>query len=136
MVVDPLLARLSGVRKTGNAAWRAKCPAHDSAGLTLAIKEGDGGAVLLHCFAGCGVKSVVESIGMSLSDLFPPKPEGFDKKSYRMQMDAKEALECLGHETKVILCMVRDKSVFDAERWALATRRIEDAICATTRGRL
>ena len=70
--VDALLARLERVKQAGAGQWRARCPAHDSEGLTLSIGEADTGAALLHCFAGCGAADVLASVGLQLSDLYPP----------------------------------------------------------------
>ena len=70
--VDALLARLEQVKQTGSGQWRARCPAHESEGLTLSIGEADSGAALLYCFAGCGAADVLATLRMQLSDLYPP----------------------------------------------------------------
>ena len=46
------LDRLQGVRKSG-AGYKALCPAHDDNNPSLSVTEGDGGTVLVTCFAGC-----------------------------------------------------------------------------------
>ncbi|MDP7193587.1 MAG: hypothetical protein QF734_09835 [Arenicellales bacterium] len=70
--IGALLARLERVKQTGLGQWRARCPAHESKGLTLSIGEADSGAALVHCFAGCGAADVLASVGLQLSDLYPP----------------------------------------------------------------
>lgn len=70
MSIQNILARLDKVRSTGQDKYRACCPSHQSQGQTLALRELDDGRVLLHCFAGCSPVEVMESIGMSISDLF------------------------------------------------------------------
>ncbi|MDP6854131.1 MAG: hypothetical protein QF598_01375 [Arenicellales bacterium] len=70
--VDALLTRLERVKQTAPGQWRARCPAHESKGLTLSIGEADSGAALVHCFAGCGAADVLASVGLQLSDLYPP----------------------------------------------------------------
>lgn len=132
MIAEKLLDRLDGVRKTGAGRWRARCPAHDGKGQTLSIAEGDSGAVIVHCFAGCEVRAVVEAVGLTLTDLFPPRPTSFDKRAYRVQMSAVDALQCLEDETTAVLCMLRDPSMMDTDRMALAARRISAAVGATT----
>lgn len=74
MSADKLLSRLDGVQGKG-PRWRAICPAHESKHGTrsLSIYEPEPGRVLLHCFAGCDVGAVAGSLGLSLSDLFPPR---------------------------------------------------------------
>jgi Toprim domain len=47
----------------------AQCPAHDDGNPSLALNAIEG-QVLIHCHAGCDVKSVVGALGMTLADLF------------------------------------------------------------------
>jgi hypothetical protein len=69
--IDNVLGNLQGVRRSG-AGWVARCPHHEDKQASLSVKEGDGGTVLLHCFAGCGTADVVVSAGLAFVDLFPP----------------------------------------------------------------
>lgn len=71
MSLDSLLSKLDGVRETGPGKWRARCPSHESKSLTLSIAEGDSGAALIYCFAGCGATEVLAAVGLQLSDLYP-----------------------------------------------------------------
>ena len=63
------IARRLDARPRGDH-WLARCPAHDDRRPSLSIREGTGGKTLLHCFAGCGTEAIVESIGLSVPDLF------------------------------------------------------------------
>lgn len=65
-----VFSRLKGVKKNG-AQWLALCPAHEDKNQSLSIKEGTDGRVLIKCFAGCTTKTVVETLGLRMSDLFP-----------------------------------------------------------------
>lgn len=69
--VENLILRLDKV-KGRNGSWTARCPAHADKGPSLAVREGEDGRVLLHCFAGCETASVLGAIGMDMTDLFPP----------------------------------------------------------------
>ena len=69
--VDKVLATLERVKPAGHGQWKARCPAHDDRNPSLSIKEGDNGAVLVHCFAGCEVAAVVGAMGLQMTDLFP-----------------------------------------------------------------
>jgi RecA-family ATPase len=71
--VDVVLARLDRHKAKGHGQWIARCPAHDDRNPSLSIKEGENGAVLLKCFAGCDTAAVVAAMGLELSDLFPPR---------------------------------------------------------------
>jgi hypothetical protein len=99
MSADNILQRLDKVKKTGTGKWSARCPAHEDKGPSLAIKETDDGRVLLHCFAGCSVGEIVDSLGISLSDLFPPRPlDGHAIKPMRKPWNASDVLNALAFE--------------------------------------
>ena len=68
---DLLLTRLERVKETGPGRWVACCPAHGDRSPSLSIREQADGTLLLHCFAGCPAASVLESVGLTLSGLFP-----------------------------------------------------------------
>lgn len=78
MGIDSILNRLEKVRRTGPGKWTACCPAHDDKCPSLGIKQADDDKILIHCFGGCDVQSIVASVGLELSDLMPPKPQGYD----------------------------------------------------------
>jgi putative DNA primase/helicase len=65
MNLNDVLSRLRGVRRSG-AGWQAFCPAHDDRKTrSLSIREGQDGLVLLHCFAGCTYRQIVEALGLA-----------------------------------------------------------------------
>lgn len=66
-----LLDKLVGTRRIGVNRWVTKCPAHEDRSPSLSVKELNDGRILLHCFAGCDIHSIVSSIGFELSDLYP-----------------------------------------------------------------
>jgi hypothetical protein len=60
--------------KPDRDGWRARCPAHDGKSDTsLSIAQGDDGRVLLKCHAGCTHKAIASALGLTESDLFPPR---------------------------------------------------------------
>lgn len=67
---ENFIQRLAKVRGR-NGSWTACCPAHNDKGPSLAVRELPDGRVLVHCFAGCETESVLGSVGMDMSDLFP-----------------------------------------------------------------
>lgn len=72
--VDQLIARLEKPRQSSEQQWIACCPSHVDTTPSLSIRVADDGRILLHCFAGCPVREVVEALGLELSDLFPDSP--------------------------------------------------------------
>ena len=98
--LDNALSRLEKVRRRQPGQWSARCPAHGDKSPSLSIRETPDGAVLLHCFGGCETAEIVASLGLELSDLFPPrdKPTGTPKKIANL-LTAGQALELLATET-------------------------------------
>ena len=78
-MIDNLLSSLTKV-KGGRGRWTACCPAHNDKSPSLAIRELDDGRILLKCFGGCSAQEIVESVGLTLNDLFPS-----DNLSYRVK---------------------------------------------------
>ena len=85
--VENLISRLDKV-KGRNGSWTARCPAHADKGPSLAVREGEAGRVLLHCFAGCETANVLGAIGMDMTDLFPP-----DEKRREYPVTGKPAMK-------------------------------------------
>lgn len=82
---EKLLSRLSKVSGKGGNKWIACCPAHDDKTPSLAITELQDGRVLVKCFAGCSAVSVVQSVGLTLSDLYPEGHLGEFDGWFRLQ---------------------------------------------------
>ena len=64
----------------GNPQHMAKCPAHDDRKQSLAVSCDRDGRILLCCHAGCSTQSVVAALGLTMSDLAPPKPRGSPRR--------------------------------------------------------
>lgn len=76
VALDHVLGRLRAhgrrVKQAGDEC-QAQCPAHEDDNPSLSVREDDDGRVLLHCHAGCSVQAIVHALGLTQSDLFPPK---------------------------------------------------------------
>lgn len=76
MTAAELLPRLDGVRTTSRG-YVALAPCHPDRNPSFTIAEGERG-ILLHCWAGCRIEVICESLGIAVSDLFydnlPPGP--------------------------------------------------------------
>jgi hypothetical protein len=106
---ESVLARVEGARRNGANRWMAKCPAHADGRPSLAIRETEDGAVLLHCFAGCGTAAVVTALGLEFEDLFPPRQEGVhahprEKRPFRVA----DAIEALAAELGMVWVLLGD----------------------------
>jgi hypothetical protein len=81
MEINDLLARLDGVKKSGDA-WIAQCPAHDDENPSLSVSERDG-KLLLHCHAGCSIDRIAQALGLTVRDLFSGNGNGSGKGETR-----------------------------------------------------
>lgn len=130
-----LLRRLEQVRQRGPGRWTAKCPAHGDNGPSLAITEQPDGRVLIHDFAGCPVREVVEAVGLTLTDLFPRRMTGDHfRRMERRAFDAAQRLACVDGEATVVAIIAeriaRTGSLTDDDRarLLLASQRIAGAM--------
>ncbi len=78
--VGRILALLDGVKRT-SGGWTARCPAHDDRIPSLSVGRGDGGRVLLKCFAGCSITDIIARLALSWSDLFRDRHLGRQRPS-------------------------------------------------------
>jgi DNA primase len=76
--IDRVLEQLRNVR-AHNGYFKARCPAHDDREPSLSISEGEDGRVLLNCFAGCDVGTIIARLGLQMSDLFDDDDGGGGK---------------------------------------------------------
>lgn len=131
-MIDTLLSRLQKVR--GRApSWTARCPAHEDASPSLSIRE-DGGKIVMHCFGGCDIHSIVSAVGMDMTDLFPPKPDDYGTKHKRVRMFPGDLLRVIEREALIVsLCafdMAKGKTLDEETRGRLTTayQRITTAV--------
>jgi hypothetical protein len=87
---------------------RFDCPHGHRSRRTLAAAESAGGTLLIKCQAGCETPAVLETLGLSLADLFPQRipdytPEGRREAKAAMRMAAwTAALDTLAFEARVV----------------------------------
>ena len=142
MSIDALLDRLDGVKETGPGKYLSRCPSHDDRSPSLAIKDGDDGRILLHCFAGCETESVLSAIGLTFSDVMPERiGQEHTYKPLRNRISAKDTLSTLDHESLVVAIIGADfleNKEIDDETWSRLASAIERvntarAMCAPAR---
>jgi DNA primase len=71
MTPEEFISRLNKVQNKGSGKWMACCPAHDDSDPSMAISQTKSGKILVKCFAGCSALDIVQSMGLTLQDLFP-----------------------------------------------------------------
>lgn len=136
MCAERLLSRLERVRKTGSGRWLACCPAHDDKSPSLSIRELEDGRILLHDFgAGCSAHEIVSAAGLTLSDLFPDRPQ-LHTKGERRPFPAVDVLRAVAYEALIVVSCSRlmllggQLTKHDHERLVLAASRIQSAMTA------
>ena len=110
MSADRITSALQKVRRTGPGRWVACCPAHKDRTASLSVREVDTGAVLLHCFAGCPVESVLAAMNLRMEDLFPPRPStpGAGRAPEPRPFSARELLDALATELRLVWVLLAD----------------------------
>ena len=104
----------------------------------MSIRETEDGRVLVHCFGGCDIQSVLGAVGMDMSDLFPERVERSDYsqplKSLKPAFYASDLLRIASFECLVVMIAAYDMrrgkklSENDMERLQTAQQRIEEVI--------
>jgi hypothetical protein len=136
MNVEAMLARLEKVKRTGAETWIACCPAHQDRTPSMTVRETGDGLILVHCFAGCGIDSILSAVGMEVGELFPDRPVQHSKP-LRYKFPARDVLECVANEALIVAIVANeiaggktDIPTSDIDRCRLANIRIHEALNA------
>ena len=79
MFIQEVLNRFDNVRESGNGQYSCRCPSHNDRSNSLGIKE-DSGKILMNCFAGCSVKSILDAVNLKWSDILPENEYDYEIK--------------------------------------------------------
>jgi hypothetical protein len=89
MPIAEIIAEALHAKRTGPGRWMARCPAHDDRTPSLSISERNGKA-LLHCFAGCEQRAVIEAL--RARGLWPErKTEWLPREQYRQERKRRDS---------------------------------------------
>jgi len=137
MQIQKLLERLDKVKTLGPGRWQASCPTslhkHGDRSQGLYIRETSDGRILIHCFAGCGAADIVQSVGLELKDLFPPKAERITQLKPHERWIPRDVITCLSHEILIgaiaahDLAAGRDLSFSEYQRLLTASEHLMSA---------
>jgi hypothetical protein len=61
------------------------------------VRELDDGRILVHCFAGCSVQAILDTIGLEFGALFPHRSSEHGRRESR-PFSALDALQCVAFE--------------------------------------
>lgn len=73
MTLQELITHFNVSKKLNNTSYQCVCPVHKDGKASLTISE-EKGKLLLHCHAGCETKDILQTVGLSYSDLGDYKP--------------------------------------------------------------
>lgn len=135
MIADKLLSQLHKVKRTGRESWVACCPAHSDKTPSMTITEKDDGRVLLHCFAGCSVDSILGAVGLTFDDLYPERiPDPYaPNKPERVPFNPRDVLAAIATESLIVgiagvqIGNGEPLQDDDMERLLLAVSRVQEA---------
>ena len=102
MSATDLIAKLDRVKEKRSGNWVACCPAHKDKHPSMTIAELSDGRVLVHCFAGCSVEEILNSVGLDFDALYPEKAVGERMPPIRRPFNAHDVLECLAEEALLV----------------------------------
>jgi len=123
-----------GKARGRNGSWTAQCPAHEDKSPSLSVRETEDGRVLVHCFGGCDVQSVLGAVGMDMTDLFPERFDGQTSKPIKPAFYASDLLRIASFECLIVMIAAYDMrrgkklSESDMNRLQTAQQRIEEVV--------
>jgi len=135
MTIDNVLARLEKVKRTGKESYIACCPSHNDKHPSLSLRDLPDGRILIHCFAGCDINSILSTIGLDMNALFPNNLG--ELKRVKRPFPAADILRVVGFECLVVASSalkILGGEVFtptDRERLVISVGRIQSAINAS-----
>lgn len=140
MGVDVLLSRLPHAKRTGKDSWRCACPAHQGTNKSaLSIRDAGDGKILIHCFQGCPIESILSTLGLEINDLFDTDTRNDYKnvpsiKSCEVKFYPRDLLHAMKFEMQIvgISAIYMSKNLLlsesDLSRLKLAQERILDVV--------
>ena len=92
MTLTDFVMKLDKVKSITNG-FIACCPAHDDKSPSLSVKQGDDGRILVHCFAGCSHREIVDAMGLEPADLFAESGLSASQRAAYAKQKRRDALK-------------------------------------------
>ncbi len=115
-----LIERVTGAKSIeGTNGWTIKCPSHSDGSPSLSVREnGAGTNLLVNCYAGCSIKEICDSLGISVGQLFFTKSANFKKRTRyeRERLEIDKTVGWLFRERRKNCqpCGVQEQEEFDS----------------------
>lgn len=108
-ILDQILNKISKLKKSTNSnQWTGCCPAHKDKNPSFSIKLTDDGRILLHCFTGCTLSEILNSLGLEMSDLYPKNSDLLGKKPIKNILSPRDILNVISNEILKVLLIAHD----------------------------
>jgi hypothetical protein len=105
---EKIISRLARVKQIGPDKWTAACPIDQSRnGRPIAVRAMPDGRTLMHAFCGCDTGDVLQTIGLTFSDLFPER-QSREYRPERPSFDAAQVLDAVAHEIRVAVVIAHE----------------------------
>ncbi len=98
--IDDFLALLKNVKPSADGNFQALCPGHDDRRQSLSVREKDG-RILIHCFAGCSLDTILKSLGLEAKELF------LETRGTRKTLTIKEVYDYKAENGELLFQVVR-----------------------------
>ena len=90
------LSRILHGKRLGHGKYVCKCPSHDDSSPSLSVRDGKS-AVLIKCWTGCENEDILNSMGLTFSDLFysgtKPSPKALREAERKRAIEERERAE-------------------------------------------
>jgi hypothetical protein len=99
MYLEEIINYFDNVKKTGGNQYSCRCPAHGDKSNSLGITS-NGEHILMNCFAGCDIKSIIDAAGLTWADIMPKKLE--DTHVPKLKFNPYSVLKMIGDEVLIV----------------------------------
>jgi hypothetical protein len=109
-IVTAIEAVSSKLASKSEKGFRLQCPAHKGKNRNLFIADGDKRLIMTCHSQHCDPKDIMESVGLTISDVFYEKLNPQKAKEYKAKVTTRQLIEELNHELIIISLWVTDFS--------------------------
>lgn len=108
--LENFLSRLDKVKRVGQSAYIACCPAHADKNPSMTIREVENGMILAHCFAGCSIDQIAGAVSMELYELMPDKAPDETRKARSIPFAPSDVMACCKTDACLLYVVMCDLS--------------------------
>ena len=92
--IPEILGRFKKVYRSGEGEYQCLCPSHDDSNASLGLKFKED-KMILNCFAGCDMHSILDSVGLTWSDVMPDSLDSTQRTQGKMKFNPYAVLKAI-----------------------------------------